>query len=225
MRLDPKDTETDIVSDGLLPPRGRLHRAWGFVAKLVALALVVAIANLAGLLGRGAQPAPPLAWDEPEPPGDLQMAVSQALDEACVTAPEAEGRIRARLGDMGYTEWVISLGPGVRAGGCVSASIQTLEQRILLMMAPRSEVIEALEVAAEELLDRCLGKEDATDLVASVLTSLGETGWEIRSDGPVGAPIGRRDEVMRHFEAGCFSYSGMGWTEDGVRLYFIAGKQ
>lgn len=96
----------------------------------------------------------------------------------CVTSDEAVEAIRNRLG---YSNWEIALGPGVQPNGCVGSTIDAVERRIVLIMALRLEVKEALAVAANELLDRCLGKGEAAQLITSVLTSLGETGWELRS--------------------------------------------
>jgi hypothetical protein len=81
----------------------------------------------------------------------------------------------------------------------------------------------ALERAREDLYARRLTKVEATDYLASVLRRLAETGFEIRTDGPVAAPPDRFDDVMRHVEAGCFIYSGSGWTSRGTAIFYLAG--
>ncbi|MGH7555584.1 MAG: hypothetical protein ACREMQ_21495 [Longimicrobiales bacterium] len=142
---------------------------------------------------------------------------------ACVTAGDAGDALVLSLQELGYADWTVDWGPGVRADGCVSSTIDTVGKRIIFIMALRPEVKLALTRVAEDLLDRCLGIGEATALITFVLTDLGETNWELRTDGPIGGPLDRLDEVVGHVQAGCTVYSGTGWTEDGTRLYFIAG--
>jgi hypothetical protein len=56
------------------------------------------------------------------------------------------------------------------------------------------------------------------------LEGLGQSGFEIRSGGAIGGPVDRFQEVVRHVEAGCVIYSTVGFSEEGVRVYWLAGE-
>lgn len=68
-------------------------------------------------------------------------------------------------------------------------------------------------------------KEEVTALIEAVLVEAGMDGWEIRTDGPgIVGPGDRIEEIERHVENGCWIYSTTGWTAEGTRLFWIAGK-
>jgi hypothetical protein len=174
-----------------------------------------------------AAPRLPTGWigDAPPPP-KLQAAIDAVMAPAlCVTATEAEEKLGARLLGLGWDDWSVVRGPGVTSSGCVSTTVSTASRRVVLIMALRPAVQNALHNVANELLDECLSEAAAMALVAETLNELGERGWELRTGGPIGGPIDRLDEVQRHVRDGCFIYSGTGWTEDGVRLFYVGGRQ
>ena len=163
---------------------------------------------------------------EAPPPASLEKAVADAFSsDKCTTATEAEAKIRVNLVAIGYGDWTISSEAGGPPEGCVSASISTSRRSITFNPALRPEVREALHAASIELIDRCLDRPQANAYVTSVLTALGETDWEIRNDGPIGAPADRFDEVMRHVSRGCYVYSGTGISASGTRTYFVTGAR
>jgi hypothetical protein len=170
-------------------------------------------------------PAPQFHWSgDPTPPANLDEAVTQVFaGQRCVTAADAERKIQARLTALGFTEWKVSRGLGVVTDGCVSAGIDTANGVVHLTSSLRPEVSDALAAVANDLIDRCLGRQGATMLVRSVLNDLGETNWEIQVSGMVGGPLDRLDEIKQHALAGCFVYSGTGMAADGTRLFFIGG--
>jgi hypothetical protein len=223
--MDTADTDTGTSPagsprGGKWPPRlGRLH------SRIAAVVVVLVIATLASrwFVERDSPPA----WKgDPAPPPHLAEAVNQVFTEGrCISAAEADETIRVRLHDLGYAEWEIKWGPGVQSKSCVGAAVDTVAGRIVLIRGLRPEVKEALMLVADELLNLCLGKEEAAGLITSALTGLGETGWQLRTDGPIGGPLDRLDEVERHVDAGCFIYSGTGLTADGGRVYYIGGRQ
>lgn len=185
---------------------------------------------VAGIMVAGfaiAAPVLPSEWNgDPTPPADVQAAIDGVFTtDPCVTASEAEEELDARLLGFGLDDWSIRRGPGVTTSGCVSTTVTTRDRQILLIMALRPEVKSALFEIANELLDDCLSEGEAMARVRNVLESLGEENWELRTDGPIGGPIERIDEIQRHVDAGCFIYSGTGWTQGGVRLFFVGGRR
>jgi hypothetical protein len=197
-------------------PEGRprkLPRRFASILAGVALFMVTAAVTAVALVPK-----------EPQIVGDLQTTLAQILPEGrCVTAREAVDTIRGTLDDTGRQDWVIS-SSGVQAGGCVGAGISASDKRIVLTPAARPEVAKALQGVAQQLMSQCLGRQEATQLLDSVLTGLGEEHSEIRSDGPLLAPIAEKDTVLRHVASGCYVYSSMGWSPDGLPMYFISGQ-
>ena len=45
----------------------------------------------------------------------------------------------------------------------------------------------------------------------------------MRTDGPIGGPNDRIDEIMAHVDAGCVVYGGSGATEDGTPVFYVGG--
>lgn len=88
---------------------------------------------------------------------------------------------------------------------------------------PNPRLVEAMQGVADQMMARCLDKAQATELITSTLKDLGETGWSIRTDGPLAYPIGKGDEVAKHIAAGCFVYSSSGGDDVGRPVIFISG--
>lgn len=161
--------------------------------------------------------------DVPQPA--LEAALEEVFASGCVTATDATDAIRARLDASGFTGWGIESRPGAAQARCVAAGLVTPEHVVILLPAAGRDVAEAMAGVAEELMRRCLGKDEATQLVSSVLTSLGATDFSVRADpwGPQAAPIGQEEAVRSHVAAGCFVYSGMGWDAGGHAKYYLWG--
>jgi len=191
-------------------------------------AMVIVAFGLAGILVLAAQalsrPTSAGSFGEGPPPADINAAVLEILaDDRCIPAQEAEAAMRSRLDALGHPSWTIGRGAGVRDGGCVTLSIEPAEQRVVLLMALDPAVRKGLEAVATELLQECKTKEEASELVRAVLS--GTEGWELRTDGGLAGPNEMTvEEVQRHWDAGCWIYSGTGWTAEGVRIYRIGGK-
>lgn len=186
--------------------------------------IVVAIGLLGSAFSRaGAEPRP---WvTDPTPPADLKAAIAAVFaGHPCVTGTQAEEGIEARLLELGYREWSVVSGAGVRPDTCVTLTIDTVRKRVVLIMAVRPEVKEAVTAVAARLLAECLTKEQAADAVTAALRDVGEVGWDLRTDGPIGGPLDQQEQIKQHVANGCFIYSGTGWSADGQRRYFIAGR-
>lgn len=160
------------------------------------------------------------------PPTSISEVVEALwVGDDCITAETATQTLGASLREIDPPGWAVTLGPGVKADDCVAPITDVASQQIRLTQALRPEVRVALERVADELLERCLGRDDAAQLVRSTLADLDGSDWQLRDDGPIGGPIDRLEEIKRHVEAGCFIYSGTGLTPEGHRLYFIGGRE
>jgi hypothetical protein len=71
-------------------------------------------------------------------------------------------------------------------------------------------------------MNRCLDEQDASSLIANVVTELGVTNFQVRSDGPFSYPLEEEDAVLAHVEAGCFVYTGVAHDENGKAIYFVS---
>jgi hypothetical protein len=71
------------------------------------------------------------------------------------------------------------------------------------------------------LLASCYSESEVVDLLNRKLADSGEEHFEVVNNGAVGGPLDRMDEIRRHVAAGCTILTGTGWTQEGVRLYFI----
>jgi hypothetical protein len=159
------------------------------------------------------------------PPADIQAALHEMFGGSkCHIASEVEVDLRTRLISLGHAEWTVTRRAGVDDGDCVSDLAIASERTIRLLPAERPEVGEALATVSSDLLARCLNESEARDYLTAVLVGLGESGFAIRSDGPVSAERDRIDEAIAHVKQGCFEYSGIGWSESGQAVYYLAGQ-
>lgn len=144
-------------------------------------------------------------------------------EDECITAESAASKVQASLRELGYDEWSVIRGPGASGNACVGASIDAETGQVILLMALAPDLRASLDELRDRLLDECHSKDEAADLVRSLLTEHGLQGWELRVGGRINVPSERNDEAMRHIAAGCWIYSGTGWTEDGTRLFWVGG--
>jgi hypothetical protein len=84
-------------------------------------------------------------------------------------------------------------------------------------------VIAALEAVSADLLVGCYGREEGVARLSAALLEAGESGFYVRTDGPIGGPDDRIDEITAHVDAGCVIYGGSGTTEDGTPVFYIGG--
>lgn len=173
------------------------------------------------------QPPDDQSPDEPQHvsvPAAIDALLLNTFDEdRCVTASEADDALGSGLAGAGLEHWTVTWAVGAKPDGCVGYSVAPAQESISLLPKISPEVHRALDALREDLLARCLTEEQATRRLESVLERLGETEFLVRTDGPVVAPSERMAEVRRHVEAGCFIYSTIGATGDGVRIYFLSG--
>ena len=83
-----------------------------------------------------------------------------------------------------------------------------------------------------ESLEGCLDREGIKARLNQVLAEHGVAQFQTRYDGPVTFPIVStvpleelREAALRHYELGCYTYSGVAWAVDGTPVYFLAGDR
>jgi hypothetical protein len=158
-------------------------------------------------------------------PAELERLVAAVIRPSdCVPPATAAGRLRASLDASSFADWTVLWGGGVGVSGCISVGFNTIDRRLVLIPTARPEVKEAMEEVRQDLLARCLGEEGAIEAVASALSRIGEHDPAIRTDGPVVFQVSQKDQVISHVAAGCFVYSGMSWTAEGVPVYWVGGS-
>jgi hypothetical protein len=185
--------------------------------------LALLAAAFAVVAGSTAATAALVIQDDPEPPADLERAVVQLFAAGqCVTAVEATDLIGAQLTALGYDNWTVAPGDGVQAQSCVAPGFVASDEIIVLVAVDQPNVVAAIDGVRETLMSSCFNEAEARELISSTLTSIGVTGWEIRTDGPLAYPTGEEKAVRDHIAAGCFVYSGSGQGPNGA-IYYISG--
>lgn len=199
------------------PPWLRVWLSW-IVIGLAALLIAAVLAQLLATTPR--PPADPV-------PDELEGVLAAVFDPTqCITGAVAEQDLRKALDRSGLGDWSIAA-EAVRPDECVtwalSQSNPERRRTISLISALSPAVRAALEEVREKTYARCLRRDEAIDLVTTTLDELGEAGFEVRTDGPFQVPLDREDEVIDHFEAGCWMYSTVAWF-DGRQVFYVSGK-
>jgi hypothetical protein len=190
-----------------------------YVAALVFLVVPL----LAQIAGSPSQPRQ--SQTEPLPSG-LVTALDAAFDGAsCVSTAAAVKDVRERLDQLGLNEWTIH-STATTPDQCVNWSLVELSDQprtVTLLPTLSPEVRSAMAAVREETFARCLARDQTIALVTRTLSDMGESGFDVRVDGPFQVPIGREAEVIAHYEAGCWTYSTYGWSGKHFE-FFVSGK-
>jgi hypothetical protein len=172
------------------------------------------------------QEAPIQASDLPDasPPAllDAQL-VGMFREDECIAPSVARERVADMFDQLGLADWTIDMSANIEASRCVGAAIHAERRAVVLHMATSPEAKAAIEDVAATLLRQCMKRDEALALLTSRLESAGERDFITRTDGPVGGPLDQLDQIVAHHQKGCAIFSGVGWTEDGMRVYYLAG--
>lgn len=187
-------------------------------------ALIILLASAAVVIGGTTATAFVLNSPD-ETPAPLQQAVDDLFSGGrCVTGTEATQTLSADLATLGYGDWAIESRPGAQPDRCVAAGFVATQKRIVLVPVSGPTVAAAMEGVAATLMNECLGKDQATELISSVLTGIGQTSFTVSTDGPLAYPEGQEEAVRAHIASGCFVYSATGWGPNGQPIYYISGS-
>jgi hypothetical protein len=158
-----------------------------------------------------------------------------------VMLESSQGNVPGRLEIRGMTLSAPDFGPGTGPATCTqttpvgSIDFGTAEAspttgpaasppavgKTLDGMAPA--VASAVAAISDELLEGCYTRDEAVARLSDALIEPGESGFFVRTDGPIGGPNDRIDEIMAHVDAGCVVYGGSGATEDGTPVFYVGG--
>ena len=152
-------------------------------------------------------------------------------DDECVAEADASRRVQAALDRLGLPDWSIRRSSYGEGAACVSfsaaadARIVVLSGALAVAEREGGPVGDALERFGQDLLDRCLDRDEATDLLTKTLNDLGATNFSVRADpwGPKGGPSGQEEAYRRHVESGCFVYVGRQLQDGGRTVYELWG--
>lgn len=158
------------------------------------------------------------------PPPELQEAIAAVFPKgACLPADEAHEAIDAVLANEGLAGWQVRYGPGATESSCVGAALDVVQSFVLLLPALPDEVRWALEGLRSDLLDQCVGADEAARLLTTVLEAANEDDFIVDRTGLVGGPVSDLRRIEEHVASGCFIYSGTGLDPSGRRIYYLAG--
>lgn len=194
---------------------------------VILLAATVALLSVSSILTSG----------EPPPPDPVQVARDAADEELirndlgpafggrCLAFGEARDLVRQRLDALGFSDWTIAVRNNYAQARCLGAAPVGDSHEVLLIPSMGGGVAAALEQVKDGLLQRCLGRDEATAFVRSALNDLGVTDFDVRADpwGPQMAPIDQVDAYRSHVAAGCFVWSGAQFDQNGRYTYHLWG--
>ncbi len=206
----------------------QLHRPRRRGRLVLALAAVIALVVGTSLVALGTAP----------PPDPAQVARDEALEEqvredltahegeACRTPEQAFAHYRARLDALGLSDWTIRTGENLRESPCVSAGVsgQTHEVVLTPAMGPQvNDVVEALKV---DLLERCLNRDEAIELLRSTLISAGVVNPQIVVGGVRGVPIDGDDRkaYLQHIADGCVVFGDAQSDQNGRYTWSLVSR-
>jgi len=160
------------------------------------------------------------------PPPEVDAAVAGVFqDRDCISAAEARPMIRDRLDEIGYPAWTIesrsytSSSQNADEARCVGAVV--IGGTVALLPAPGTDILEAMELVADELLLDCYSRDEAKQLVTTALAAHGAEGWTISGDpsGPQSYPTDQEQAYLQHVADGCVVYAGMPFGPGEVFLW------
>lgn len=213
----------DIPAPVAVVPRRGLNRRRQGTFLLVAAAVFLGTAAVATF----ATPRPPdpavvahNAADEERVRNDLGIYT----ENACVTRTQATTLFRQRLDALGLLDWTIRADDRIKEARCVTGAPIGDTKEILLIASMGGDVATALDGASADLLDRCLGRDDAVALVRSTLMGLGVPDPSIQTTGIRQIPVGAAgDAYVAHVRAGCYVYGGTQFDDVGRYTWFVSG--
>lgn len=166
----------------------------------------------------------------------VEPALLRALDDLfpddrCIPPSASLKLVAQELETLGYRDWTVRQLPAAERSPCNSASADAENRWVVLTPASRPEVANTLAAFRVRSLRDCWSRNEAEKLLRRELAAFGLTDYETRDDGPVTFPVDlrrsldlSREEAQRHYDQGCYTYSGVTWAEDGMPIFILAGN-
>jgi hypothetical protein len=205
-------------------PRRGLNRRRQGVSLLVAAALFL---GTAAVITVATQPPPDPAVvarnaaDEERVRDDLGTYTA----DACLTRDQATTLFRQRLDALGLSDWTIRADDRIKEARCVTGAPIGDDHEILLVASMGGDVAAALDGVSANLLDECLGRDEAVALIRSTLTALGVSDPKVEATGVRQVPVGSAgDAYVAHIDAGCYVYGGARFDDVGRYTWYVSGR-
>jgi hypothetical protein len=200
------------------------RRRWFWGSLYIAACSIILVPLLAKTIA-GVSTTPAKLSMQPRPSG-LEAELVAALDpDRCTTSAMAQRELRERLDRLGMSDWTIN-SLATKSDQCVTWSLaqRTENPRTVTLLPTVSPAVrDGMAAVREETFAGCLTRNEVIDLVTSRLASLGQSDFVVRSDGPFQVPLDREEEVLAHFQAGCWMFSTYGWLDERF-TFFVSGK-
>lgn len=171
------------------------------------------------------------------PPPDPAQVAKDAADEerlrndlgayttdVCLTEAEIATLIQERLAALGLSDWTIRADGRYRESPCVGAAPIGDSHEVLLTPSMGGPVATALDVVAADLLRRCLGRDEAVDLLRTTLVGLGIDDPRVEVGGIRGIPLEGGDAYVQHVEDGCIVYGGAQFDNVGRYTWYLSAR-
>jgi len=146
------------------------------------------------------------------------------MENRCLNASQAKALIRARLVTLGLADWSIRADDSIRDAPCVGAAAVGDSHEVILTPSMGAPVAKALDALQADLMGRCLGREDAANLLHSTLVNAGAQDPKIEVGGVRGVPLEYGDAYLKHIQDGCYVYGGAQFDGTGRYTWFLSGQ-
>jgi len=194
--------------------------------QVILLLAATASLLLAGSLVATAGRTPPTSAQQAKNAADEERVrddIGQHMGNACLSRAEAVAVIRARLNALGLADWTIRSDDSTREAPCVGAAAIGDTHEVLLTPSMGGDVARALDAISAQLMQECLGKEQAVTLVSSTLTDLGVSNPKLETGGVRGVPVEYGGAYLQHIADGCYVYAGAQFDDVGRYTWYLAG--
>jgi hypothetical protein len=194
----------------------RRHTAVVALAAMMALIVGSAIVALAS--------APPR---NPAQDAANESRLRDDLDQhwgACMTEPQARALVQSRLSALGLDGWVIRLDrTSLAQAPCVGAAVFGDTSEVLLAPSLGTQINNAKETVAADLLSSCLDRTQATELLRTTLEAAGLNDPTIVVGGIRAVPA-QASAYLEHVANGCVVFSDTQADDQGYYTWWLTSK-
>lgn len=212
----------------LIPAREVLTRQPARPGRRTRRGLILLAAAVALLVGTTVVTGGGMEFPAEQPEPELEAALAQMVaTRECLTPEQAEAEIPGVFASLGFEGWGVERTQAARDARCVSTAVVP-ERHVVWLLPGRSHAeAEVTESLKAELMARCLGRDEALQLVRSALASVSVTDVDIRADpgGPQAYPVDQEDAWKQHVAQGCYVLASIAtWDENGHKTLYLWGE-
>jgi len=208
-----------------LPVRFRPLRRRNMAVLALAATMVLAVGSFVAL---GSAPPPSPAEQALNAANEARLTADlESRWPECPSESEARALVSDRLLALGLTDWTIRLDrESLAAAHCVGWVPLASTHQVMLMPNMGARVNEALEALKVDLLDRCLNRTQAIDLLRATLESAGVSQPSVAVVGVRITPADdqERERYLRHVADGCVVFSDAQSDQNGRYTWSLASR-